>query len=458
MQTIMIEVPIELKPAIENFVAAANDAAKLAGSGRTFDPKVLERTIQDAANGCEVAALKVALEAGVIDAKHVRIDGKLLFAVGTFEREYMTSAGPIRVMRPLYREVRNGPTFDILAMKFGMVADAWLPGAAAHMAMLLAMGTSREAERAAELLGRVPYSAPSFGRIAHAVGKLYAQHSIEIDQRLIEDYALPVETTGIVVSLDRVSIPVEEPASPEQVRKSKAKRPISRNFRMAYCASVSMVDSEGQTLHTIRYGSMPKIGPVELVEGLASDVMALLAKKKELDVLLVLDGAPELWHLLDGAINRESVGVDVHRLIDLFHLLEKLGSAANAIYGESDMVSRWRFQLLNSHDAALGILRELKSSGRLDEPVHAAITYIENNHDRMDYASARKKGLPVGSGPVEATCKSLVGIRMKRAGARWKEDTGQHIIQLRALLLSDRWEPAMDITLAPLQQQARRVA
>jgi hypothetical protein len=58
----------------------------------------------------------------------------------------------------------------------------------------------------------------------------------------------------------------------------------------------------------------------------------------------------------------------------------------------------------------------------------------------MRYAELRAKGYPIGSGVVEAACKTLVTQRMKRSGMRWRHDGGQAILTFRALAQSDRFE------------------
>ena len=58
----------------------------------------------------------------------------------------------------------------------------------------------------------------------------------------------------------------------------------------------------------------------------------------------------------------------------------------------------------------------------------------------MDYATYRAQGLPIGSGPVEAACKTIVKHRLKRSGMRWSREGGQQILNLRVPLQSKCWD------------------
>ena len=474
MPRIVIEFPENLKDfgtALVKLAEAVTSAIPSGHGGAAIDYGRVESIVAQGCAAVERSAHQGLLQSLDIDRPRVVIGGRLHTRVGRCSDTYQTMTGPVSVERSLYREDgrRNARVVDPVSLRAGVVKDGWLPTAARAMAHLLQQGTSREAERTARELGRVPYSRSSFEHVGHAVGELYLGVQAEVEDRLIQEYRVPEETASVSASLDRVSIPMEEPRRRPvgRPRKNAPKRPVERNFRMAYCGTVTLHDATGKALHTIRYGCMPQGDATGLAESLAADIDMLRQQRPDLLVALLQDGAPELWNLLDTAVNKDTIGTLVHRLIDFFHLIEKLHAAAVVIHGQREsaaIVKRWKIRLRNSSGAAQRILKELESSGyehvRTGDsmPVHDAITYLTNNADRMDYAGALENGLPIGSGQIEATCKSLVSQRMKRAGSRWKERGGERILQLRALALSDRWESAMTHTLRPLRTAVRPAA
>ena len=470
----VIEMPDELKgvgEAVREMVWQVEATWRSTRGGKALDYAEIEQRLAEGAVAIERASHQAVLQGLDVDHPRVRIEGKVYGRVGRYEADYYTMAGPVRVTRTLYRElgVRNAKTVNAVSLRCGAVGEGWLPGVAQAMAHQLQQGTSREAKATARMLGRLPYSRSSFESVGQEVGRQYTAMRGDLEEVLMEEYAVPAEVARVSVALERVSVPMEEALAAEERtgQRGVRKRQVWRQFRMAYCATLTLHDHKGAALHTIRYGRMPQ-GEVEsLCHTLAADVCTLLRKHPALEVILLADGAPELWGLLEGSLNRETLGVPVHQLIDLWHLLEKLGSAARLLYGEaqgSAVLQGWHLRLLNRSGGVAEILQELHESGQeavavgKSRPGHEAITYLEHHRARMNYASARRRGLPVGSGNVEATCKSLVAIRMKRAGARWKEETGEHLLNLRALALSDRWEEAMALTLRPLRKAIRLAA
>ena len=330
-----------------------------------------------------------------------------------------------------------------------------MPETAEAIAYAVQQSTPRDAAAAAKKAGRLPYSPSTFHNVAHRVGESLRAVQADIELRLSKQQRIPDEAYSISISIDRVSVPMEEPRQKPRgrPRKNAPKKFVQRRFRMAYVGTVTLHDENGNALLTLRYGCMPKGDPEALCESMANDVYAMIGDRCDLKINLLADGAAEMWNLLEQAFPEQLFG-PVTRRIDFWHLIEKLSPAAIAIFGDEDgkqALGRWK-QLLRTRSSAAGeILDELVDSGLewtwvgTEQPVHDAITYITNHRERMDYAAARRDNLPIGSGNVEATCKTLVSVRMKRAGSRWHEETGEHVIRLRALALSDRWDAAMTL-------------
>ena len=86
-------------------------------------------------------------------------------------------------------------------------------------------------------------------------------------------------------------------------------------------------------------------------------------------------------------------------------------------------------------------MRRLRPSGevRKDE-VRKTVAFLLTNAHRMRYKSFRDQGLFVGSGVIEAGCKTIIGHRLKQSGMRWTVRGANAIIALRCCQLSGRWE------------------
>ena len=83
--------------------------------------------------------------------------------------------------------------------------------------------------------------------------------------------------------------------------------------------------------------------------------------------------------------------------------------------------------------------------GRKREALEKELTYFRNQRWRMRYAQYRRANLPIGSGVVEAACKTLVTQRFKRSGMRWGMAGGQAILTFRSVIQSGRWERAWSL-------------
>jgi hypothetical protein len=150
----------------------------------------------------------------------------------------------------------------------------------------------------------------------------------------------------------------------------------------------------------------------------------------------IADGAAWLWKLQEAYFGSATA------ILDWYHLAEHVHKAANAVYGQGrpeaqQWAKRIKDQLWEGRvGMALTLVCQVHGPIRSPakrEALQELMTYLENNQQHMDYPRYRQLGLPIGSGQVEAQCKTLVGARCKQAGMRnWTYQGAEAILRLRA--------------------------
>ena len=139
------------------------------------------------------------------------------------------------------------------------------------------------------------------------------------------------------------------------------------------------------------------------------------------------------------------------RIADSYHVAEHLGDLAKAWHpGDPEaarvLSDRWCHTLKHEGGpAVLEVLEGLDRAGRSEaalEVLRQVRQYVGNHMDRMDYPKYVAAGWQIGSGHIEAACKTVVNERLKKSGMRWGEDGADAVCHLRALFKgeADQWD------------------
>jgi hypothetical protein len=155
---------------------------------------------------------------------------------------------------------------------------------------------------------------------------------------------------------------------------------------------------------------------------------------------------------LQNEVDNNPFFCDFEKIVDYFHTTEHLSRAAEAIFGKNEPkgVSWYENKkgiLLNEVTGADNVFRSLEYyidnydyGKERNEVLRAETTFFCNNKHRMEYKRFRDNGWVIGSGVIEAACKSIVKQRFCQSGMRWTRQGGQPILTLRAIINSKRWE------------------
>lgn len=231
--------------------------------------------------------------------------------------------------------------------------------------------------------------------------------------------------------------------------KSKTrKRRFQTEWREVKQIIVFEMDSQGR----MKKGTQPILdgtfaGPDEIMEVLAMRLHQVGASQAEV-VAFRSDGAPWIWDRLEWVKKRLGLrSPQVSEGVDWCHAVHHISLALELVLegAERKRVFKKLRKWLKCGSWQKVVDELLRLGGEADLPADSGlwteISYLDRHGDagHLDYATFRRRGLPLGSGAIESAIRRVINLRLKGNSIFWEEENAEAMLVLRGLVLSGRW-------------------
>ena len=295
------------------------------------------------------------------------------------------------------------------------------------------------------LLAGLEVTAKAVERVAEAIGAdLAAREQAEIQKAM--QLELPVAAgpsiSVLYVELDGTGVPVVPKETEGHKGRQEGQPAHTREAKMGCIFSQTMVDEEGYALRdeasTTYLGGIQTAG--EFGRALYTEAYRRGWSRARHRVVLA-DGQHYNWSIAQehfpGAV----------QIVDLYHAREHLWELGAKLY-PSDQAAKLGWIKAHQHWLDDGQIENLVASLRsicpqkpeLRDHIQTEANYFQGNAERMRYPQFRSRGFFVGTGVVEAACKTIIGGRLKHSGMFWTVRGANSIIALRCCRLSGKFE------------------
>ena len=246
----------------------------------------------------------------------------------------------------------------------------------------------------------------------------------------------------LYVAMDGTGVPAVPKDSAGRPGKGPDGRARTREAKLGCVFTQTHFDEEGWPVRDP--DSTTYVGAIEPIEAFGPRLHAEAVRRglqHATTVIVLGDGAPWIWNRADqdfpGAV----------QIVDLYHAREHVALVARLAFGSgSESAPAWiaaRREDLDAGDVEI-IVTEIRQLARrhpkMRQELRNEADYFDTNKLRMCYKHFRARGFFVGSGVIEAGCKTVIGQRLKQSGMRWTVVGANAVIALRCRLLSNRWD------------------
>lgn len=420
--------------------------------------EALTRGMTQAVSEGAVAGYRTYLESHEIREQSIGVNGEEYRLKGPVEKEYLTPFGPMTLSRNLFQNASDTKSHIPMEAAWGMTGEFMTVEVQEAVLYSCAFMTPAEVQTQFRKWALFHPSATAMKRVIAEKGQFITDHKEALDEAIRKEEDAPEGTCVLAVSMDGTNVLLSEKGEkrgrPSERPTGEETRTTPTVYKNAMVGSISFYgkvpegDKSPERLACHYTSHMPEDRALTFKKQFEAEVRDAQSQcNPDATKVLLLDGARPLWNYVDAT----PLFDPYEKLIDYWHTLEHLSLAAEALFGKGSSVAKlwyetYRKKLLEDDRGAESIIRSLdyyaskqKLSAARRKELNTQRTFLRRNKHRMKYAEFRKRGLPIGSGPVEAACKTLVKTRMCRSGMRWTRRGGENILDIRTYIKSDRW-------------------
>ena len=358
----------------------------------------------------------------------------------------LTAVGQVAVSRPYYLCPHCHSGQFPADVELDIERTAFSPGVRRMNALVGQESPFDQGREQMKLLAGLHLTTKSVERIAEAIGEEIAhdqqeeiQRAVQLDLPMILGEPVPL----LYVQMDGTGVPVVRKETAGRKGKADGQPAHTREAKLGCVFTQTTWDKKGRPIRDPE--STTYVGAIESAAEFGKRLYVEAWKRgwsRAARKVVIGDGAEWIWNLaaqhFPGAV----------QIVDLYHARQHLWDLARRLYPNDEAAQKsWikipQKRLLDKGkiEKLVQALRSIHSpQAEVAEKIRTEADYFEKNADRMRYPQFRCQHLFVGSGVVEAGCKTVIGSRLKRSGMFWTVRGANAILALRCCQLNGRFE------------------
>ena len=358
----------------------------------------------------------------------------------------LTIVGPVRASRPYYLCAPCGVGQFPVDAELDIENTEFSPGVRRMQALVGQQAPFDHGREQLKVLADLEVTTKSVERTAEAIGADIAQReqeeiqkALQLDLPAVAGEPIPI----LYVQMDGTGVPVVKKETVGRQGKTEDQPAHTREAKLGCVFTQTTWDKEGYPIRDP--DSTTYTGAIETAEEFGKRIYLEAWKRgwsRALKKVVMGDGAEWIWTL--AALHFP----DAMQIVDLYHARQHLWEVARKLYPNDEGKRKAWMKVHQKRLLDKGKIERLVSALRSiasDDPevakkIRKEADYFERNAERMRYPRFRRQHLFVGSGVIEAGCKTVIASRFKRSGMFWTVRGANAILALRCSYSNGRFE------------------